>query len=257
MSDDELLSPVEHDSDDADGDYQPSSIALHGAMSTSESAATKVTPVRAKRGRKPNTNASLRNAREAARKANHSVIEKKRREKINQALAELRTLVPADEPESNLNGKDFKLEVLVRTVSHLKRVTSRVNELERALAIVRTRNTQTRTSGSSGSARGEEETGERIQLPSVSALLMSLPTPPPSGTLSLASPSLESVTPLQLPIASLSSERIDSLPPPISTDEQAIHTLLYMSTPRKSGSSGAGARRTPAGMLDIPLFPKQ
>ncbi|KAG8835840.1 hypothetical protein FRC17_000804 [Serendipita sp. 399] len=250
MSDEELVSLVEHDSDDGDGEYHPSFGVFNGGATNGEPSTVKATPTKAKRGRKPNTNASLRSAREAARKANHSVIEKKRREKINQALAELRTLVPTDETESTPNAKDFKLEVLVRTVTHLKRVTSRVNELERALAIAR------RTQRlAPGPARREDDTGERVQLPSVSSLLMSLPTPPPSGALSLASPTLDPVPPLQLPTASLSSERIDSLPTPVSTDEQAIHTLLCMSIPQK-GVSSSRIGRTPASMLDIPQLPK-
>ena len=48
-----------------------------------------------KRGRKPQPGgSSTRAARESARKANHSRIEKARRLKINGALDELRTLVP-------------------------------------------------------------------------------------------------------------------------------------------------------------------
>ncbi|KAJ4496168.1 hypothetical protein C8J55DRAFT_13285 [Lentinula edodes] len=51
-------------------------------------------PTTAKRGRKPASNASglSRSAREAQRKLNHSIIEKARRTKINEALAELARL---------------------------------------------------------------------------------------------------------------------------------------------------------------------
>ncbi|KAJ4495276.1 hypothetical protein C8R41DRAFT_763023, partial [Lentinula lateritia] len=51
-------------------------------------------PTTAKRGRKPASNASglSRSAREAQRKLNHSIIEKARRTKINEALAELANL---------------------------------------------------------------------------------------------------------------------------------------------------------------------
>ncbi|THV05729.1 hypothetical protein K435DRAFT_646700, partial [Dendrothele bispora CBS 962.96] len=47
-----------------------------------------------KRGRKPG--AMSRSARETQRKLNHSIIEKARRTKINDALSTLRQLVPSD-----------------------------------------------------------------------------------------------------------------------------------------------------------------
>ncbi|KAF8892999.1 hypothetical protein BD779DRAFT_1427289, partial [Infundibulicybe gibba] len=60
--------------------------------STSSSHPEPIVP--AKRGRKPGP--LSRAAREAQRKLNHSIIEKARRTKINDALATLRELVPAD-----------------------------------------------------------------------------------------------------------------------------------------------------------------
>lgn len=89
-----------------------------------------------RRGRKPgSTNAVSRTAREAARKSNHSRIEKLRREKINDALSSLRELVPYDEavegPEKKGNQeKEFKLEILERTVIYLTKLKNRVQELE-------------------------------------------------------------------------------------------------------------------------------
>ena len=52
-------------------------------------------------------------SREALRKANHSLIERRRREKINFALGELRGMVPGLGEESGTGGKggEFKLEV--------------------------------------------------------------------------------------------------------------------------------------------------
>lgn len=101
-----------------------------------------------RRGRKPNT--SSRAAREAQRKMNHSIIEKARRTKINDALATLRTLVPPhiqrsqnqegdvneDELQEDEKGKkpgeekEFKLDILVRTVTFLQDLTERVKDLE-------------------------------------------------------------------------------------------------------------------------------
>ncbi|KAJ7496984.1 hypothetical protein FB451DRAFT_1209506 [Mycena latifolia] len=113
----------------------------------------------AKRGRKPAT--LSRTAREAQRKLNHSIIEKARRTKINDALATLKQLVPAnygqpsapadddDEGEDGdydaKNGgkapkkatgkreekeKEFKLEILIRTVSFMQDLIERVAVLE-------------------------------------------------------------------------------------------------------------------------------
>jgi len=102
-----------------------------------------------RRGRKPNT--SSRAAREAQRKMNHSIIEKARRTKINDALSTLRVLVPAqykksqdgydddyelvDELADEGKGrkgdeKEFKLDVLVRTVTFLQELTEKVKILE-------------------------------------------------------------------------------------------------------------------------------
>ncbi|KAJ3492421.1 hypothetical protein NLJ89_g11244 [Agrocybe chaxingu] len=116
-------------------------------------------PAPAKRGRKPGP--LSRTAREAQRRLNHSIIEKARRTKINDALATLKQLVPADygqkkKPEGPLEDddgdddeededytggakkkpkpkgkkeekeKEFKLEILVRTVSFLQDLLQRV-----------------------------------------------------------------------------------------------------------------------------------
>lgn len=114
-------------------------------------------PARAKRGRKPGP--LSRTARETQRKLNHSIIEKARRTKINEALATLRELVPKDygdlnkdkvvdgnegEADEEVQGKskskptgkreekekEFKLEILVRTVSFMQDLLVRVREAE-------------------------------------------------------------------------------------------------------------------------------
>ena len=118
-------------------------------------------PAPSKRGRKPGP--LSRTAREAQRRLNHSIIEKARRTKINEALATLKQLVPADygyskppadeddedednedeeyqqgtkKPKSKKTGKkeekekEFKLEILVRTVSFMQDLIKRVAVLE-------------------------------------------------------------------------------------------------------------------------------
>lgn len=118
-----------------------------------------------KRGRKPGP--LSRSAREAQRRLNHSIIEKARRTKINNALATLKELVPPDygkkakaqdqssdedddgddddedgaygvekKPKAKTAGKkeekerEYKLEILVRTVSFVQDLLQRVAKLE-------------------------------------------------------------------------------------------------------------------------------
>jgi hypothetical protein len=89
--------------------------------------------------RKPST--LSRAAREAQRKMNHSLIEKARRTKINDALASLRSLIPreagggggpGEEGDDKGTDKEFKLEILERAVTYLQELTSKVKELEAA-----------------------------------------------------------------------------------------------------------------------------
>ncbi|KAG6884191.1 hypothetical protein C0992_006782, partial [Termitomyces sp. T32_za158] len=100
----------------------------------------------AKRGRKPGP--LSRAARESQRKLNHSIIEKARRTKINDALTSLKHLVPPgyghqpsqpgseDEEGKKKKGKkeerdkEFKLEILERTVVFLQDLLKRVDVLE-------------------------------------------------------------------------------------------------------------------------------
>ncbi|KAH0578227.1 hypothetical protein H2248_004007 [Termitomyces sp. 'cryptogamus'] len=93
-----------------------------------------------------------RAARETQRKLNHSIIEKARRTKINDALTSLKQLVsagygqsslqPADEDEDAKKKKgkkaekekEFKLEILERTVVFLQDLPKRVEVLEAAVS---------------------------------------------------------------------------------------------------------------------------
>jgi len=131
--------------DEEDDEYRPSDNPLDVSSRLISSAV--IVPQPQKRGRKPHPNPAVRSAREAARRANHSVIEKRRREKINNALSELRTLVPTQPDDcsvpassatndattgnSKVQPKEYKLEVLVRTVAYLKQLIERVEILER------------------------------------------------------------------------------------------------------------------------------
>ncbi|EPQ51801.1 hypothetical protein GLOTRDRAFT_96064 [Gloeophyllum trabeum ATCC 11539] len=103
-----------------------------------ESDSTTPPPPPRRRGRKPGV--LSRSARESLRKENHSRIEKARRTKINDALATLRELVPATYPREVEEGKvktkrdekqkEFKLEVLVRTVAYMQDLIAKVKIFE-------------------------------------------------------------------------------------------------------------------------------
>jgi hypothetical protein len=144
--------------------------------------------------------------RESLRKQNHSRIEKARRTKINDALAELRILVPRDvglpldeldeeddEEEDDVGDdgdyglrtgpgsgsgrggtsggkrqsrpkqeKEFKLEVLVRTVGYLKNLVRCVNSLEQDAAMP---SPCTHCLGRDSSAEGLSRKRRRIESP--------------------------------------------------------------------------------------------
>jgi len=138
-----------------------------------------------RRGRKPG--ALSRTAREAQRKINHSLIEKARRTKINDALAALRELVPAeykrvneaaeasdededDEPKkgkakSKVGEKEFKLEILVRTVAYLQDLTEKVKRFEEDGCKHCIRQSSSDTRGSKRRKQDfEQEDGARIEV---------------------------------------------------------------------------------------------
>jgi hypothetical protein len=270
MSDDEYMSTPDPNEDDED--YRPRASPMP-TIGASASPAKQ----QKKRGRKPNPNPSVRTAREAARKANHSVIEyverhacvqllwlirlhrKKRREKINQALTELRTLVPADDtPEASPTTKDFKLEVLVRTVSHLQMLAGRVRELESAAASSASHcQCCKRERGSA-----YEPHSQRVELPPVSSILTGLPSPPLSGSLAVST-IMTDVPSLHLPGSSMSTISLDESPRSSPSTlrhpfhEQAAYSLLHMSARQRAASAfNAQSAETPRSILGMsPLLP--
>ncbi len=131
--------PLDSESEsDEEDDYNPSRDAA---------------PAPKRRGRKPG--AMSRTARESLRKLNHSRIEKARRTKINETLSTLSTLVnerdrvlkalgPETIPEAvveeqgkkgkgKAEEKEFKLDVLVKTVEYMQDLVARVQVLEREM----------------------------------------------------------------------------------------------------------------------------
>lgn len=81
----------------------------------------------------PMPGAVLKNAhgrplsREQIRKANHSLIERRRREKMNKAFADLRSMVPGLSGESEGIKGEFKLEVSLLSRQNVTRGLSNMN----------------------------------------------------------------------------------------------------------------------------------
>ncbi|CAE6440079.1 unnamed protein product [Rhizoctonia solani] len=95
-------------------------------------------PPKAKRGRKPNPGS--KSAREALRKESHSRIEKRRREKINETLTTLRELIAEGDSGSRQQHspppgpeREFKLELLERTVIFVRGLVDKTRRLEQEL----------------------------------------------------------------------------------------------------------------------------
>lgn len=165
-------------------------------------------PAPTKRGRKPGT--MSRSARETQRKLNHSIIEKARRTKINDALATLKQLIPADFGQSKAAGsseqgeegeddeeynegsnkpkkakagkeeKEFKLEILVKTVAFMQSLLEKVAVLEASSStegacrdsLKRKRRFSDAGEGSrTKEARAEAEGPSESRLPSISSWL--------------------------------------------------------------------------------------
>ncbi|KAF7315181.1 BHLH domain-containing protein [Mycena indigotica] len=223
----------------------------------------------AKRGRKPAV--LSRTAREAQRKLNHSIIEKARRTKINEALATLKQLVPpnygqpaiapeeAEEAEDDgkkkkggkreEKEKEFKLEILVRTVSFMQDLIERVNVLEAAEAGPSCSTCKRKRSGEEEEI-DEGRVGRRRQegdfsLPPISSWL---PSPEFSSHLP-SPPSSTHVAPAQPPT---------QLPPALSLGPGAAHSLQSILSPEEEHAASMlleirGSRdiQTPATLLGL------
>ncbi|PBK63153.1 hypothetical protein ARMSODRAFT_1024188 [Armillaria solidipes] len=257
-----------------------------------------VAPGPAKRGRKPG--AMSRSAREAQRKLNHSIIEKARRTKINDALATLRQLVPdnfgqADEQVTGEDDdddddgeygtkkkaatgkkaekeKEFKLEILVRTVSYMQHLLDKVKELEGD-------GSQKKRKREDGE---QEDEGEKVvrkrqnleddsgRLPSISSWLPSidpsllspsertsprvpfdgatqLPSPPSSTRFTPTAHSFQAPPSLTLEPVAMETRTLD--------EESAASLLLHISSSRSPISPPDGQRPSERGNKIQPLTP--
>lgn len=171
-----------------------------------------VVPPPRRRGRKPST--VSRAARESQRRQNHSRIEKARRTKINDALAALRHLVPGsvdgDDEEQDTSGKkrrqekEFKLEVLERTVVYVQELQERVRVLEK--------NTAGSVKPSLGRKRQREEAAVGS---SDDSEFTPLPPPLPSASTSWKDAPSRHVSISQSPMARASNAALSAYPSPL------------------------------------------
>lgn len=100
-------SPGDDEDEDHEEEYQPGPSKRGGKARSSGSGPAGSTPGK-----------QTKMSREALRKANHSLIERRRREKINFALGELRGMVPGLGDEKGGKAGEFKLEVSARSRWH-------------------------------------------------------------------------------------------------------------------------------------------
>lgn len=217
----------------------------------------------AKRGRKPAPGS--RAAREALRKSNHSVIEKRRREKINETMAALRTLLadgyrPShrsadavnvdDGPKQGKKTQDFKLEVLTRSVEYINQLLDRISTLEQKLGNGGRDPNQLPAMASSSSAaqlgKRKRDAGDEggaalpppppsTRLPSISSLLNpQLPSPPLTVPIRPAAHDIP-------PILTLPAARTHHKPPSPDSinwtpDEEHVASLLLNISSNRSES---------------------
>jgi len=278
------------ESDELEGDNDSD---YHEAVAPPSPAQTK--------GRPRKSGKISRSARDSLRRQNHSRIEKARRTKINEALDTLRTLVPPsvredanDEDEEGAEGKkrgqqkEFKLEILVRTVTYMKQLISRVEELESKYCQSPPRVLQPRglkrkrdeifqqlldeepvpvpTSKTNGESTSRASTTSP-RLPPISTLfqqpnntsLASLPTspdqlpsPPTTAEFRPRSDSLEQTYSARLPSLTLPSPRSDRSQP-FQDDESAATLLLHMKgrSPSFTSPSTNPLIQTPASALGL------
>nr|GAT57788.1 predicted protein [Mycena chlorophos] len=214
----------------------------------------------AKRGRKPAV--LSRTAREAQRKLNHSIIEKARRTKINEALATLKQLVPAsygqqqadeaddaEEEGSKKKGgkeKEFKLEILIKTVAYMEDLVERVRVLEAgpSCSNCKRKRSQSDVTAEAPPEKRRQTSGDDFSLPPISAWLSPefsshLPSPPSSARVAPTAS-------IQLPPAlSLGPGATQQLHPVLRTpeDEHVASMLLEM--------GGSRDVQTPASLLGL------
>lgn len=179
----------------------PTAVGIPAAPTIEDASTLRPQPQPAKRGRKPGTMSKA--ARETQRKLNHSIIEKARRTKINDALATLRQLVPPDfgnekkqadeggEGEVDYDDDDddddgdfqekkkskpkkpgkkeekereFKLEILIRTVAYMQLLIRRVADLEEQVGVRSETNKRKRDTVTCNTTELDREVSKRRKL---------------------------------------------------------------------------------------------
>ena len=287
-------------------EYIPSgSDELEGENDSDYHEATAPPPFIKTKGRPRKSSKISKSTRDSLRRQNHSRIEKARRTKINEALDTLRVLVPPsigedrnDEDDEGGEGgecgegkkrgqqKEFKLEILVRTVTYMKQLISRVEDLESKLGQSPPSVPQPRclkrkrddifqqlldeepvpvpTSKTSGDSASRASTTSPL-LPPISTLFQhqntspaslqtpdQLPSPPATAEFRPRSDSLEQSYSARLPSLTLPSPRSDRSHPS-QDDESAATLLLHMKarSPSFTSPSTNPPIQTPASALGL------
>ena len=191
-------------------------------------------------------------SREQLRKANHSLIERRRREKINFALSELREMVPGLGDTGK--GGEFKLEVLERTVLHMRELKARIVELESAM--------QSSSSSSNDAGAGRKKARQYVPkadkddhdaavMPVLEVVKQAQPTrkstttppsPSPSPEQSYSAPLSRHTSADAPPLGSGSGSRNGTNSP----QQPSIASLLSQAHPSQRSSPAAQPTRPPA-----------
>ena len=288
-------------------EYIPSgSDELEGENDSDYHEATAPPPFIKTKGRPRKSSKISKSTRDSLRRQNHSRIEKARRTKINEALDTLRVLVPPsigedrndDDDEGGEGGecgegkkrgqqKEFKLEILVRTVTYVKQLISRVEELESMYPqspprVIQSRGVKRKrdeifqqllneepvpvlTSKMSGESTSRGSTTSP-RLPPISTLLQhqnntslaslsspdQLPSPPTTAEFRPRSDSLEQSYSARLPSLTLPSPRSDKSQS--SQDDESAATLLLRMKARSPSLTSPSANpliQTPASALGL------
>ncbi|KLT40263.1 hypothetical protein CC85DRAFT_304309 [Cutaneotrichosporon oleaginosum] len=186
-------------------------------------------------------------SREQLRKANHSLIERRRREKINAALADLRGMVPGLGEENGGKGGEFKLEVLERTVEHMRELKRRIADLEadaEAASATKRRRHSTTTEESSmdvDSPRERVEEYRRVPHDRPHRAWRPSPVKPSSSP-----PSPSMTPPLRTAADPNETEDEANLPPPLTLASRSRSDESHSSQTRTSGSHSTASPHPPS-----------
>ncbi|ORX41238.1 hypothetical protein BD324DRAFT_606846 [Kockovaella imperatae] len=240
------LSESSPSADSADGEYREEDEDYAPKQSSSKRQSK---PKATSKSTSSNNGGGRQLSREALRKANHSMIERRRREKINAALGELRQMVPGL-GDTGGKGGEFKLEVLERTVEHMRDLTARLEELESRLGSAsrpKSHKTSTVSSASNPESMIVDEQPRRPKLSHKSGQISAFVNTPTSKDSSLVeadtserskgSPSSQMSPPRAPSLSTLLASTNTTAPTRPPPGPQATNPTLYLPFPTPSPTS--------------------